>query len=656
MRRRPWPIGFIFSMGLVILLGLLAWLQYRWLGEVSQADRARRQTLLRQRAAEFADDFDREIARLYVSFQIDGATIDHETSAFGARYDAWRESARAPQIVRGIFLVDASQPARIREYRADDRRFVDAGWPADLAPLRTRIGALGAPGQKTVDALSILRDPIVPSIPALIIALPQVQTFEAGRVRLLTDLHLSVRAIVVALDAEYLRSAFLPALADRYFPANDMDAYRFAIVDARDPATAVFSRGIAPGTRLDAAQADAATGMFTFRPELVDRLVGVPRTAIFGGSAGRSVSIVTTGPSVRTVTPPPAVEGAGRERLSVFFQERTATIARGRGDRRTSVVGADVSVFPAPVWQLVLQHPAGSLDAAVAHTRRRNLGLSFGILALLGASALLIVVNARRSQRLARQQMEFVATVTHELRTPLTVIRSAAQNLSAGVVHDAAQTRRYGDLIDVEGRRLSEMVEQVLDYAGLTDRKLRNASVNDLGDLVQGVAGAFEAMAAAGNVRIDVTVDDRLPPVMGDADALRRAVRNLLTNALKYGGDGGWIGVEVRRAGGHGQQHDVQISVSDRGRGIDPGDLPHIFEPFFRGARAVKDQVSGNGLGLSLVKRIVEAHGGHVTVTTAPGEGATFTISLSGARTGAVETFTAARDAGRAGAHPSSST
>jgi signal transduction histidine kinase len=653
MRRPRWPIGILFSAGLVILLGVLAWLQYTWLGEVSEADRARRQTLLRQRANEFADEFDREITRAYVSFQIDTATLDRDPSAFAGRYESWRQNARAPQIVRGVYVVDAGHPEQLQEYRADERRFVSASWSADLQPVRERVAALGAAGHSPLEAWSAMRDPIIASVPALVIAMPQVQTFEAGSVRSMTNLHFSLRAVVVVLDGDYLRSTFLPALADRYFPPNDIDAYLFAIVDARHPESTVFSRGLAPGAALNAAQADATASVFTFRPDLVDRMAGGPRTAVFG--AGGSVSIMTAGRPAATVTPLPRNQGE-RGRLSVFFEQRTSTIADGRGDRLTNVVGADVRVFPASAWQLVLRHPAGSLQAAVTETRRRNLGLSFGILALLGVSALLIVVNARRAQRLATQQMEFVATVTHELRTPLTVIRSAAQNLSAGVVDDAAQTRRYGDLIDTEGRRLSEMVEQVLDYAGLNDRRLRNGSSSDVGELVRDVAASFETLGAADRVHLEVQIDDGLPPVLGDARALRRAVENLLTNALKYGGAGGWIGVQVRRAAGRSQHGDIQISVSDRGRGIDPADLPHIFEPFYRGAHAVKDQIQGNGLGLSLVKRIADVHGGQVTVKTAPGEGATFTISLRGSEAGAAEAASAAAEVGRVEARPTSGT
>ena len=121
----------------------------------------------------------------------------------------------------------------------------------------------------------------------------------------------------------------------------------------------------------------------------------------------------------------------------------------------------------APRWRLLVKHPSGSLEAAVNAVRRRNLLISSSILAVLGASVGLLILSTRRAQELARQQMEFVAAVSHELRTPLAVIRSAGDNLADGVVHDEEQIRKYGDLVRNEGRRLTEMVEQILEFAGI---------------------------------------------------------------------------------------------------------------------------------------------------------------------------------------------
>jgi two-component system sensor histidine kinase BaeS len=124
-----------------------------------------------------------------------------------------------------------------------------------------------------------------------------------------------------------------------------------------------------------------------------------------------------------------------------------------------------------------------------------------------------------------------------------------------------------------------------------------------------------------------VSVAPDLPLVEADEDALCRAIGNLVTNALKYGADGRWIGVTAERGSYRGRA-EVRISVADRGRGIEPEDLPHIFEPFYRGRHAVERQIHGNGLGLSLVRRIAEAHGGRVSVKSARSEGTTFILHL----------------------------
>ena len=250
---------------------------------------------------------------------------------------------------------------------------------------------------------------------------------------------------------------------------------------------------------------------------------------------------------------------------------------------------------------------------------------------MLGTSVGLIVLNARRSERLAAQQMDFVATVSHELRTPLTVIRSAAQNLSAGVVLDEVQAQRYGNLIESEGRRLTDMVEQVLEFAGLSgNRELPRAQPVDVGALVGGVLSASKTLLQDAGFEVSLQVDGDLPPVMADEDALRRALQNLIANAVKYAAEGRWLGISTRRGTTRGAS-EVEIAVSDRGRGIDADDLPHIFEPFYRGRYAADRQIHGNGLGLSLVKRIADAHGGRLAVKSAAGEGTTFTMHLPAA-------------------------
>jgi signal transduction histidine kinase len=184
-------------------------------------------------------------------------------------------------------------------------------------------------------------------------------------------------------------------------------------------------------------------------------------------------------------------------------------------------------------------------------------------------------------------------------------------------------------LIEDEGRRLTEMVEQVLEYARIGgNRALRRPRPVDVRSLVGDVrAACLEACVQAG-VKLDVggAAGDALQ-VTADEAALGRALQNLVTNAAKHAAEGQSIRIDMgserlrRRAF-------VWISVADRGPGIEAHDIAHIFEPFYRGRQAVDRQVHGNGLGLSLVKRVAESHGGSVSVKSVVGEGTVFTLHL----------------------------
>jgi signal transduction histidine kinase len=260
----------------------------------------------------------------------------------------------------------------------------------------------------------------------------------------------------------------------------------------------------------------------------------------------------------------------------------------------------------------------------VAQSRRRNLGISLGVLGLLAASFVLVLASAERQQRLSRQQMEFVAAVSHELRTPLAVICSAGENLADGVVADAGQVKRYGSLIETEGRRLGDMVERVMAFAGITSRAPAQAHARvDLARVIAEAVDGVQHDARDRDVTIAVQANDALPPVSGDAEALRSAVQNVVGNAVKYSAGGATVDVASGVRGAS-----VEIRVMDRGLGIDASDLPHIFKPFYRGRRAVDAQVRGSGVGLSVVRHVVDAHRGTIQVDSRVGEGTTVTIAL----------------------------
>jgi signal transduction histidine kinase len=224
--------------------------------------------------------------------------------------------------------------------------------------------------------------------------------------------------------------------------------------------------------------------------------------------------------------------------------------------------------------------------------------------------------------------MAFVANVSHELRTPLTVIRGAGHNLLRGVAREPGQIEQYSRLIIQHAEQLTNMVEQILELAGA--RKHASTTAHepvDIAGVLHEAVAATKPDTEAAHCEIQLECSPGLPPVSGEAPALRRVFQNLITNAAKHGGRGGWIGIGVTRAE-TGNAPQVEIRVADRGPGIPRAELTEIFKPFFRGAAAQAGQVRGSGLGLSVVREIVEAHGGTVSVESQPGHGAVFVVRL----------------------------
>ncbi len=653
---------------LVGLVGVLAALQYRWLGKVSEAEREQLSRSLAERARGLTDALDRELTGLYrAAYDARDAALARDGAVFGQALGRWRSSARYPGMIRGVYLAEwnAGQLTCLR-YDGQAAAFDAAPlsqWPAHLEPVRAHLTALGPPPRTdavataatvgpaipagtTVRVVTLARTPVVDDVPALVVALsaplPEVTLTRAvdrdagAPTTLPAGIPRPHVSLVIDLDRDYLTGTVLPDLADAHFPPGDAD-YRLTAVTGGG--TTVFRRGVAADATIDPRQADVVVPFFGIRIEWFADSFRVEGGQAGGGAASSvfprpdSLTVIQRQGTEGSVavrasggTPPSGETAPGRMPVAMSFNIATqARSADGQPIRQ--------ALFEARRgWRLFIQHGAGSLDAAVSQARLRNLWLSFGILGVLAAGIVLVMANARRSQQLAAKQMDFVATVSHELRTPLAVIRSAAQNLSAGVVADPAQARRYGTLIEDEGRRLTDMVEQVMDYAGLEGRsRVRAPRPVDVVALVEEAAVACRPVCDAAGCALVVDTSagesDPVPAVMGDEGALGRVVANLITNAAKHGADGQWIGVTVSSCAlKHGRE--VLIAVRDRGRGIDAADLAHVFEPFRRGARAVERQIHGNGLGLSLVKRIVEAHGGRVAVSSTPGEGATFVVYL----------------------------
>jgi signal transduction histidine kinase len=613
----PWSQALIGA--LVALLVLLATLQYYWLGEVSVGDRDRMQSLVDVGAVRFGEDFDLEVARMYMTFQIDAqAVLARQWERYAQRYDHWIQHAPYRKLLGNVYLVELYQNGRISLslFNPSSRRFIPAKWPGALADLHSRFEQ----SVKTtrVENGALVGNTIVPvddKIPAVVIPISHMDLLSDPQdsqndvdldfgesvfrrkncPRCVANNRPLVAYTVVTFDLSYLRQEFIPGLAAKYFASNGQLDYNLAIVSRKEPDWLFYHSN--SGTYEKApASGDATVNLFSVRLDEFNRLL--------------------------------LDDSFDLSDLPAMSDSRAWRIAVSRSPIAEPASGTALAGSAGGRWQLILNHQAGSLDQAVSNLLLRNLLVSFGILLLLAISMLIMVIATRRAQRLAQQKMEFVAAISHELRTPLAVICSAGENLADGVVPDLQRARQYGSVIHNEGRRLAEMVDQALEFAGAqSGRKTMAPRPIEVRDLLDRAVAACRPQLRDSGFELEERVDQDLPLVLADAAEISRALQNLIRNAIKYGGEQRWIGIQALAQPGAGGG-EVSITVRDSGLGIPRADLPHIFEPFYRAHEVVAAQIHGSGLGLSVVRQIVEAHGGRITVQSQPGQGSAFTLYL----------------------------
>jgi signal transduction histidine kinase len=255
--------------------------------------------------------------------------------------------------------------------------------------------------------------------------------------------------------------------------------------------------------------------------------------------------------------------------------------------------------------------------------RERIYVAGLGLVLMALASGTWLTARAMRREMAAAQlQSDFVATVSHEFRSPLTGIRQLAELLDTGVVTEERRRKEYYGLILRETGRLSQLVENLLDLSRLeAGRYEYRKEAIDTGEWLGGL------VAGIGKPEFKARIDGGLPVIEGDREALGSAVRNLIENAFKYAPAGTAVELEAE-----GCEGGVTIRVRDQGPGIEAEEQALVFERFYRGRRERSGGPGGAGIGLSLVKRVAEDHGGTVEVVSRVGEGSTFSIHLPGRR------------------------
>ncbi len=594
-------------LGLALVLVVLAAVQYRWSTEVSAAASERMKANVQAAVNGFRHDFYRELATICSALlapQPTGGRNGEPLTNLAAQFHSWTQSAAHPDLVANIFVVETAgtRSLRLLQLNTATGAFAAVDWPDGLQPLAQHLSGMASRmpphelhesredfmrrgARRDFDASFAGHAPpfagplggpwmVDQDTPALV---HRFIGFRAGDEREVG----SVRWLVIELNPKVLREHIFPELAERYFGSSAGLEYNVAVLGTNEgqvlySSDPKFGRG---------ASADATLSLF-----------GAP------------------------IGPPPGSNPPRNDPQWRFGRHHDPMFALPRFEPiRASADTLD--------WQLIVQHRRGSLDAVVAGMRRRNLGISFGVLLVLAATMALIISASHRAQRLAQLQMDFVAGVSHELRTPLAVITSAADNIADGVIDSKQQLARYGTVIKKQAAQLNHLVEQILLFAAARQHRLSYAlRPLRVADVIDTAVSHVADLVRENGCTVERSVAPDLPRILGELAPLSHCLQNLITNAVKYGGEDRWIGIGAALAS---NGREVLITVADHGAGITSGELEQIFEPFYRSPAATEAQIHGTGLGLPLARSIAEAMHGSLAVTSELGRGTTFTLHLT---------------------------
>jgi signal transduction histidine kinase len=271
----------------------------------------------------------------------------------------------------------------------------------------------------------------------------------------------------------------------------------------------------------------------------------------------------------------------------------------------------------------VALRPAMADRLVIGGLPRSRLPLLLVLVALSAGLVAAALFQLRREYDLARLRADFISSISHELRTPLAQVRMFAETLLLGRVRSDGEQRRSLEIIDQEARRLTHLVENVLQFSRAERRLSRIAPERtELAGQVREAIEGFAPIAQARRVRVRTALKEGLIANI-DRGALRQTLINLLDNAVKYGPTGAEITITLERVGDY-----ARIAIDDEGPGIAPGERTRIWEPFVRLERDARSAVAGSGIGLAVVRELIVLHDGHVWAESALSGGARFIVEL----------------------------
>lgn len=606
LKRRFLPIFWV-ALALLALVPVLAWMQYRWLDRLMRREAEHRRTHLTTSALQFAWAFNERLIIVQSHFAVQPTDdLLALQDSLKDRIQSWRSSRDAP-LVKDVILVssadDFDSAPTLLHFDVTTNTFYDATLPSTNSTrirsdirtsLRDSIELLATTPPPTTHIFSGMVGMMIPVIPA---QAPQ-RRFLIGRApssrpqnaqpqfRRMPD------RVVVLFDKQFLREHLLTGLVQEYCLSEDREYLYSCSVLEYGAKTALFQTH--------------TTTRDTTGSDIVFPIGSIPARP----------------PRLQSgVLPPSVVTRLAGMSLNVDSLQHLL-----RGNRR-----GNSPLQASPQFELHLRYANGSLENDIRRTQWGNITVSTSLILLFGAGLGLIVVVSLRAGRLARQQMQFVAGVSHEFRTPLAALRSASENLADGIVKTPEQAQRYGTVMRQEINRLWEMVEQTLMFAGVQARtESSEMQMVVVPNLIEQAIKVSRMFVNSDGFILHLDIEPNLPRIEGNHSALVSAIANLLSNAVKYGSDEllrRKIDIRVRKLETK-KGCEIAIAVQDYGIGIGEKERAHVFEPFYRAKDVRESDIRGNGLGLALVKGIVELHKGRITLTSTLGEGSIFTLHL----------------------------
>jgi signal transduction histidine kinase len=607
-------------LGLAVVLVVLAVMQYRSSRQLSEATTGQMRANLQGSLMDFRQGLERELAPLCRDLQPSAGVRGQGTlQELAANFDRWRSAAAHSTLVSDVYVWRTADGPQAQLFRLNSERtdFEETEWPTEFQKLRQQLQAMTSEFRGPAAASNEPEPPsgsphALPSgphrgqglmpppfswmidedIPMLVHSVRETdQRGIAGAPPAMTW-------ILARLNQQVLGSHIFPEIAQRYFGRRDQSSYEIAVLANNAEGAVIYS-------------SDAGFGSQDGVPDAALNLFGRPVPVLRKESSSLE----------RIVSPPGLSPQARRPDNSSGLPP---------GDEEGPIRIEPIRSIPGQRgWEVIARHRKGSVEAAVAALYHRNLAINFGVLIVLATTIGMIIVASQRARRLAQLQMDFVASVSHELRTPLTGIVSAAQNIADGVISSKERVARYGTAILSQAEQLTELVEQILLFSATQKGRHRyHLHLVDVAEVLGATLKNTSSLIRSSGVTIEQQIPQDLPQVMVDFKALSQCLQNLIVNAVKYGGESRWIGIRAETANEGNRGQEVRITIADKGIGIEPDDLKHIFQPFYRTPEATAAQIHGSGLGLALAKTIAEAMGGSLSVDSVPQRGSAFTVHL----------------------------